>query len=187
MLSFGLNSTNLNGPVPIGCCRMSRVGHGRDRPACSRRHQGEDRRLRAFQHESDFRGAAGVDFRDVVLPRFARVEAQPLGGAGDQQIPGAFDVGRGEGPPSRPLTPCRNLKISRVPLSSQDPALGSRKPGPREPGCAPHLGSARKRADPDLSSQAGRGNGCAADSFTIWQLLSVCGLQEGASRCGPPN
>ena len=23
IVSFGLNSTNLNGPVPIGCCRMS--------------------------------------------------------------------------------------------------------------------------------------------------------------------
>jgi hypothetical protein len=82
--------------------------------------QGEDRRLRPLQDKGGFGWVVGGDFRDIVPPRFARIEAQSLGGAAGQQIPGAFDVGRGERLAVMPLTPSRNLKVNRSPSSLHD-------------------------------------------------------------------
>ena len=86
--------------------------------------QREDRRLRSFQHGSDFGGAVRGDFRYIVPPRFARIEAQSLGGPPAQQIPGAFDVGRGERPAVMPFDPLAQFEGQPEPVLAPRPALG---------------------------------------------------------------
>ena len=56
-----------------------------------------------LQHKGGFGSAVGNDFRDIVPPRFAGIEAQSVGGAAGQEIPGAFDLGRGERPAVMPF------------------------------------------------------------------------------------
>jgi hypothetical protein len=86
--------------------------------------QCEDRRLRPLQDEGGFGGAVRGDFRDIVPPRFARIEAQPLGGPPGQEIPGAFDVGRGERLAVMPFDPLAQFEGQPGSLLVPRPALG---------------------------------------------------------------
>jgi PAS domain S-box-containing protein len=86
--------------------------------------QSEDRWLRPLQHKGGRGGAVGGDFRNVVPPRFARIEAQPLGSATGQQVPGAFDVGGSERLAVMPSHPLAQLEGQPGPLFVPRPAVG---------------------------------------------------------------
>src|SRR5262249_56009312 len=53
-------------------------------------------RLRPLQVEGDFMVAVRGDLRDVAVPRLARVDAELVGAALHQRVPGAFYVPGGE-------------------------------------------------------------------------------------------
>ena len=77
--SFGLNSTNLNGPVPIGWVRISRRRHmaGIDRRT-ARGEQRDERRLRPLQVERDLVIAVGGHSFEVAVPGLARIDLRSL-------------------------------------------------------------------------------------------------------------
>src|SRR6266851_7670679 len=97
MYSFGLNSTNLNGPVPIGRCRISR----RDMAGIYRCVAGsqirQQSRLRVPQAEDDFIFAINGHPFEVAVPGFARIYAELFTRYPRQHFPSAFDIGSGKG------------------------------------------------------------------------------------------
>ena len=80
MHSFGLNSTNLNGPVPIGW--LAHVAR-RDVAGIDRRlaggEQREQRRLRPLQVKRDLVVAVRGDLFEIAVPGLARIDAELLG------------------------------------------------------------------------------------------------------------
>ena len=93
---FGLYSTNLNGPVPIGYCACPWPGRGRDRPANTPTRAGDKGGLPLLQTERHLVVAAGGDLGEVLVPGGAEICPQPVLRASGQQVPGAFDVGGSE-------------------------------------------------------------------------------------------
>src|SRR5215813_4328214 len=59
--------------------------------------QHDKRRLRPLQAEGDFIVAVGRHLGEVTVPRLARIDPQLVVRFAEQQVPGAFDVGGGEG------------------------------------------------------------------------------------------
>jgi hypothetical protein len=80
--------------------------------------------LRPFQVEGRGLVAVGGDPLDILPPEFPRVAAQ-LGGPGaEQHVPGAFDVGRGEGFAVMPADPALQLEGERLRVLAPRPARG---------------------------------------------------------------
>ena len=86
--------------------------------------QGQQRRLRPLQHEGGFEIAVGFDRGDVVPPGFAGVGAEPFLAAAAQEIPGAFDVGGGEGLAVMPVDAGVQFESQAVALLAPRPAVG---------------------------------------------------------------
>jgi hypothetical protein len=83
-----------------GADRMLAHLRRRHMAGIDRRQPGGEQRdqvgLRPLQMKGDLIVAVGGDLLDIAVPRFARVDAELVGRALQQRVPGAFDVTRGE-------------------------------------------------------------------------------------------
>ena len=77
-----------------------------------------------LQDEGGFEIAVHLDLGDIVPPGPSRVGAEPLLTAAAQQIPGAFDVGGGEGLAVMPFDALAQFERQRGAVLVPGPALG---------------------------------------------------------------
>jgi hypothetical protein len=82
----------------------------------SRGDQCQQGRLRPLQYEGRFEIAVYLDVSDIVPPGFARVGAEAFLAAPRQEVPGAFDVGRGEGLAVMPFDAGMQFEGQRLPI-----------------------------------------------------------------------